>query len=267
MSPCGNGSVFHRSNKSFTVLSATCPLFIDYFQNNCTEEHSFCINQCQHFANYIFKWIFFREKIVFWSNFHFVTKLRLTINSGNDLASYRKPTINYLTDIYLSMTRPQSVISGEDMWYKQASHAWISHYILVNATKCMYLSVHVLDTSFCFSHTHIITQKCSSGQPLGCPKYCVWSLQWRHNGHNGISHHQPHDCLLNCLFKRRSKKTWKLRVTGLCAGNSLVTGKFPHKWPVTRKMFPFDYVIMYHKFWLFYTIKWEQGCFSYQSFI
>ena len=32
--------------------------------------------------------------------------------------------------------------------------------------------------------------------------------------------HQPHSCLLNRLFRRRSKKTSKLRVTGLCAGNS-----------------------------------------------
>ena len=38
---------------------------------------------------------------------------------------------------------------------------------------------------------------------------------------------QPHDCLLNCLFKRRSKKTSKLCVTGLCEGNSPVTGEFP----------------------------------------
>ena len=36
-----------------------------------------------------------------------------------------------------------------------------------------------------------------------------------------------HDCLLNRLFRCRSKKTSKLRVTGLCAGNSPVTGKFP----------------------------------------
>ena len=33
--------------------------------------------------------------------------------------------------------------------------------------------------------------------------------------------------LLNCFFKLRSKKTSKLRVTGLCAGNSPVTGEFP----------------------------------------
>ena len=54
-----------------------------------------------------------------------------------------------------------------------------------------------------------------------------YALQWRHNGHDSVSNHQPHDCLLNRLFRRRSKKTSKLRVTGLCAGNSPGTGEFP----------------------------------------
>ena len=53
------------------------------------------------------------------------------------------------------------------------------------------------------------------------------SLQWRHNDHDGVSNHQPHGCLLNRLFRRRSKKTSKLRVTGLCVGNSPGTGEFP----------------------------------------
>ena len=44
---------------------------------------------------------------------------------------------------------------------------------------------------------------------------------------DGVSNHQPSDCLLNRLFRRSSKKTSKLRVTGLCAGNSPVTGEFP----------------------------------------
>ena len=48
-----------------------------------------------------------------------------------------------------------------------------------------------------------------------------------HNEHDGVSNHQPHDCLLNRLFRCRSKKTSKLRVIGLCEGNSPVTGKFP----------------------------------------
>ena len=53
------------------------------------------------------------------------------------------------------------------------------------------------------------------------------SLQWRYYERDGVSNHQRHDCLLNRLFRRRSKKTSKLRVTGLCAGNSPMTGEFP----------------------------------------
>ena len=44
---------------------------------------------------------------------------------------------------------------------------------------------------------------------------------------------------LSWLFRHRLKKTSKLRVTGLCEGNSPVTG------PVTRKVFSFDDVIMF----------------------
>ena len=53
------------------------------------------------------------------------------------------------------------------------------------------------------------------------------SLPWRHNGHDGASSHQPNECLLNRSSRRRSKKTSKLRVTGLCVGNSPETGEFP----------------------------------------
>ena len=66
-------------------------------------------------------------------------------------------------------------------------------------------------------------------------QYQEGSLQWRHNGCDGVSNHQPHDCLLNRLFRRRSKKTSKLYVAGLCEGNSPVNS--PHKEPVTRKNF------------------------------
>ena len=53
------------------------------------------------------------------------------------------------------------------------------------------------------------------------------ALRWHHNGHDGVLNHQPHHCLLNRLFGCRSKKTSKLRITGLCAGNSPGTGEFP----------------------------------------
>ena len=84
--------------------------------------------------------------------------------------------------------------------------------------------------------------------PLDLLKF--YTLQWRHNWRYDVSNHQPHHCLLNRLFRRRSKKLSKLCVTGLCAGNSPVTGEFPsqmasnvedvsiwwrHHVPLTRK--------------------------------
>ena len=53
------------------------------------------------------------------------------------------------------------------------------------------------------------------------------TFQWRHNERDSVSNHQSLGCLLSCLFRRRSKKTSKLRVTGRCAGNSPWTDEFP----------------------------------------
>ena len=55
----------------------------------------------------------------------------------------------------------------------------------------------------------------------------LYTLQWRHNEHDGIWNYQPQDCLLSRLFRHRSKEISKLCVTGLCEGNSLVTSEFP----------------------------------------
>ena len=52
--------------------------------------------------------------------------------------------------------------------------------------------------------------------------------------------------------KRIPKETSKLRVTDLCEGKSPVTGEFPAQGTVTRKMFPFDDVIMS-------TLRWTKG--------
>ena len=50
-------------------------------------------------------------------------------------------------------------------------------------------------------------------------------LLWRHNERDGVSNHRRHGCLLTRLFISRSKKT--SGVTGLCQGNSPITGEFP----------------------------------------
>ena len=74
------------------------------------------------------------------------------------------------------------------------------------------------------------------------PRWTPWplslcSLHWRHNDHDSVSNHQPHGCFLNRLFRRRSKKTSKLRVTGLCVGNSPGPVNSPHKGQLRGKCF------------------------------
>ena len=109
------------------------------------------------------------------------------------------------------------------------------------------------------AHAHL--QFCVSGKRpmptrhvLLCFASHTWSqylltltLHWRHNELDGVSNKQPHDCFVNSLFRRRSKKTPKLRVTGLLRGNHWGPVNSMHKWPVTWKMFPFDDVIMIWK--------------------
>ena len=111
--------------------------------------------------------------------------------------------------------------------------------------------------SWCHLHRHWWQGILSSQQPLKPPimttlvswqlsilsihsnvKKCQWysssfvvcgvmsSLQWRYNERGGISDHRRLDCLHSRFFRRRSKKTSKLCVTGLCEGNSPVTGEF-----------------------------------------
>ena len=95
---------------------------------------------------------------------------------------------------------------------------------------------HFVDVIFKFDSTWL---SCLSGSTSA-----LVPLQWRHNERDDVSNHQPHDCLLNLLFRRRSKKASKLRVTGLCAGNSPLTGEFPAQKATNAEIFPFDDVIM-----------------------
>ena len=62
---------------------------------------------------------------------------------------------------------------------------------------------------------------------LFCWKFQGFTLRWRHNERDCVLNHQSYYCLLKHLFGRRSNKTSKLRVTGLCEGNSPETGEFP----------------------------------------
>ena len=123
---------------------------------------------------------------------------------------------------------PNSNGSAIEVW------EWIGEVISSHTSRGMWLLIHARIISWTVlvkearvaKHTQIEThlKTCVS-------IWIVWtdysvSLLWRHNGRGSVSNHKPHDCLLNRLFRRRSKKTSKLRVTGLCL-NSPGTGEFP----------------------------------------
>ena len=80
-------------------------------------------------------------------------------------------------------------------------------------------------------HEGVTALLCTSKRMANCKKKNTYTndttLQWRHNERDSVSNHQPHDCLLNRLFKAKIKEISKLRVTGLCEGNSPETGEFP----------------------------------------
>ena len=65
--------------------------------------------------------------------------------------------------------------------------------------------------------------------PNQCVSVLIFShhITVQHNGRESVLNQKPQHCLPNRLFRRRSKKTSNLRVTGLCVGNSPGTGEFP----------------------------------------
>ena len=89
----------------------------------------------------------------------------------------------------------------------------VTYQDIADAAFCCWCRVHFTNDFFLFSSNSM--------------ENSYHSLLWHHNGRNGVSNHKPHECLPNRLFGRRSKKTSKLRIIGLCAGNSPAAGEFP----------------------------------------
>ena len=69
-------------------------------------------------------------------------------------------------------------------------------------------------------------------------------LRWRHNGCDSVSNDQPRECLLRRAHQRKHQSSASL---AFVRGIHRRPVNSPHKWPVTRKMFPFDDVIMFSK--------------------
>ena len=105
----------------------------------------------------------------------------------------------------------------------ESPHSW---------PKSLFTAAHIL-FYISYNHTPLIvreTQETNASSYVGLTEpnmERVDTLQLYHNERDDVANHRRLHCLHNCWFRRNSKKTSKLRVTGLSVGNSPVTGEFP----------------------------------------
>ena len=130
-------------------------------------------------------------------------------------------------------TKPQTAYFSHYIWsvdfihIRNCHHSWMQIFTCLGTsaqyTKWVFLGkfdVHplLLPTDVTFIH----------------PISIHFTLHWRHNERDGVSNHRRYDCLLNCLFRRKSKKTSKLRITGFVRGIHRSPVNSPHQGPVMR---------------------------------
>ena len=109
-----------------------------------------------------------------------------------------------------------------------------------------------------YKHTSV-QQKCQTIskreniRPPG-PEQCImpvvflgkftFPLHWRHNGRGSVSNHQPHDFYSTVYPGKHQRKHQSSASLAFVWGIHRGPVNSPHKWPVTRKMFPFDDIIV-----------------------
>ena len=71
------------------------------------------------------------------------------------------------------------------------------------------------------------------------------ALQWRHSDHDGVSNHQPHGCVYSTVYSGADQREHQSSVPLVYVrGIHRWPVNSPHKGPVTRKISPYDDVIM-----------------------
>ena len=124
---------------------------------------------------------------------------------------------------------------GNCSWCSACQFIWHCHELL---SVTLELIATLLPTKF--SH------------PQGYRPFLVWdpmiktrTLQWRHNGQDSVLNHQPQDCLNSSVRSGATQRKHQSSASLACVwGIHRGPVNSPHKWPVTRKMFPFHDVIM-----------------------
>ena len=133
----------------------------------------------------------------------------------------------HLKNSYINrdLLRKCSIISLCGVWFilENIPYIFILHTNCIGILIC--LSEKIWFLAFFFVDAMAVSDLPARIQTLISVYNCFFpkSWQWRNNGPDGVSNHQPNTCLLGRLFRPRSRKTSKLCVTGIFAGNSPMT--------------------------------------------
>ena len=160
--------------------------------------------------------MFICNQLIYNSNFDSTTERLITPSSRQSLVANDSLTCVFLINSFIYWSMLLSVYTLQLI----SGICLHRNVLIVTIYQC--ISSLYKNTAFIYKHKFQL----SSGHANDCSFLHLLSsetLQWRHIGRDGVSNHHPRDCLLRRLFRRRSKKTSKFCVTGLCAWNSPVT--------------------------------------------
>ena len=153
----------------------------------------------------------------------------LRLDAQNATAYWFTSRCDRVWAIELNTNAPRKYVNNDNLrgtgWRKYLI-MYICIYLYLYRNTYLYISMHIYLYIGIYKKTQL---------------YIDSTLQWRHNGCDSVSNHQP---LLNRLFRRRSKKHQSSASLAFVPGFHRGPVNSPHKWPVTRKMFPFHDVIM-----------------------
>ena len=104
---------------------------------------------------------------------------------------------------------------------------------------------------------------CTEPRPNILCELTVYSIQYAHNHYSDVimSAITGISSVYSTVFRCISKKSSKLRITGLCEGNSQVTSELRAQRASKAEIFPFDDVIMFCcVLFMFVVVNWSIFC-------
>ena len=155
--------------------------------------------------------------------------------NNREAGDLRRHRTHYDATVMWSVFHNQPITFYLGEWRSYAPHPSsdkdsMVEVFMVDSDACIYLTRGLLYSRNSHWHRRLakaMYEVIQVSMSLLAISFSTYPLQWRHNERDGVSNHQPHDCLLKRLFKRRSKNI-KAPRHWLLWGEFIVDRWIPH---------------------------------------